>query len=234
MSGRRPPTRCSTAWSTQPKSIDIADMEYLADQDCRAAGRDCRRVEIAKIKDWDKLSPLFTEGKFPDEPKCRARATAPIEVSTVDEHGRQDLRHRARPTGRPASRRVYNADTLGIRPDLVGRPIDTWADLLNPEFKGKAVDPEHPVDRHHGRRHGLEARGRDQVRRQGQHDQGRDRQDHRHPDRGQEGRPVPRVLEDLRREREPDGLGRGGDPVDVVAGRHRRRARRASPASTSR
>jgi putative spermidine/putrescine transport system substrate-binding protein len=33
---------------------------------------------------------------------------------------------------------VYNADTLGIRPDLIKRPIDSWAELLNPEFKGKA------------------------------------------------------------------------------------------------
>jgi len=31
-----------------------------------------------------------------------------------------------------------NADTLGIRPDLIGRPISNWSELLNPEFKGKA------------------------------------------------------------------------------------------------
>jgi putative spermidine/putrescine transport system substrate-binding protein len=33
---------------------------------------------------------------------------------------------------------VYNADTLGIRPDLIKRPIGSWAELLNSEFKGKA------------------------------------------------------------------------------------------------
>jgi putative spermidine/putrescine transport system substrate-binding protein len=33
---------------------------------------------------------------------------------------------------------VYNADTLGIRPDLIKRPIDSWKELLSPEFKGKA------------------------------------------------------------------------------------------------
>ena len=33
---------------------------------------------------------------------------------------------------------VYNADTLGIRPDLIKRPITSWSELLNPEFKGKA------------------------------------------------------------------------------------------------
>ena len=34
---------------------------------------------------------------------------------------------------------MYNADTLGIRPDLIKRPISSWAELLNPEFKGKAA-----------------------------------------------------------------------------------------------
>jgi putative spermidine/putrescine transport system substrate-binding protein len=33
---------------------------------------------------------------------------------------------------------TYNADTLGIRPDLINRPIESWKELLNPEFKGKA------------------------------------------------------------------------------------------------
>ena len=32
---------------------------------------------------------------------------------------------------------IYNADTLGIRPDLVGRPITNWKDILDPAFKGK-------------------------------------------------------------------------------------------------
>ena len=32
---------------------------------------------------------------------------------------------------------IYNADTLGYRPDLVGRKIESWAELFNTEFKGK-------------------------------------------------------------------------------------------------
>ena len=27
----------------------------------------------------------------------------------------------------------------GIRPDLIKRPIESWAELLNPEFKGKSA-----------------------------------------------------------------------------------------------
>lgn len=31
----------------------------------------------------------------------------------------------------------YNADTLGYRPDLVGRTLESWGELFNEEFKGK-------------------------------------------------------------------------------------------------
>src|SRR5207247_10162781 len=34
---------------------------------------------------------------------------------------------------------VYNADTLGIRPDIVKRPIEHSHELLNPEFKGRTA-----------------------------------------------------------------------------------------------
>jgi putative spermidine/putrescine transport system substrate-binding protein len=40
---------------------------------------------------------------------------------------------------------VTNADTLGIRPDLVARPIASWADLVSPEFKGKAALQDQPT-----------------------------------------------------------------------------------------
>lgn len=34
---------------------------------------------------------------------------------------------------------LHNADTLGIRPDIIGRPIDSWKEIINPEFKGRAA-----------------------------------------------------------------------------------------------
>ena len=45
-------------------------------------------------------------------------------------------------TGLPT---VTNADTLGIRPDLMSRPVTSWADLLAPEFKGKAALQDSPT-----------------------------------------------------------------------------------------
>ena len=40
---------------------------------------------------------------------------------------------------------ITNADTLGIRPDLTGRAGHTWADLLSPDFKGKAALQDNPT-----------------------------------------------------------------------------------------
>ena len=37
-------------------------------------------------------------------------------------------------TGMPT---ITNGDTLGIRPDLVGRPITSWADLLSAGIQGQ-------------------------------------------------------------------------------------------------
>jgi putative spermidine/putrescine transport system substrate-binding protein len=35
---------------------------------------------------------------------------------------------------------VCNADTLGTQPDLIKRPIMSWAELLNPEFKDSILN----------------------------------------------------------------------------------------------
>jgi putative spermidine/putrescine transport system substrate-binding protein len=39
----------------------------------------------------------------------------------------------------------YNADTLGMRPDLIKRPIEHWGELFSPEFKGKTAIQDIPA-----------------------------------------------------------------------------------------
>jgi len=34
---------------------------------------------------------------------------------------------------------TFNADTLGARPDRIDRPIESWAEFINPEFNGKTA-----------------------------------------------------------------------------------------------
>lgn len=121
--------------ATQPKSFDIADIEYWICKKVWPAGN-LQAMDVSKIKNYDKIVGIFKSGKLTPE-SVIAQGTAPHTVSFVDgPDGKNFVDNESGwmtliPT-------IYNADTLGIRPDLIGRPIDSWAELLNPEFKGKA------------------------------------------------------------------------------------------------
>ena len=119
-----------------PKSIDIADMEIWQSKIMIPQGV-TQAVEIAKIKNWGDLTPLYTEGVFAGKEVSR-QGDSPIKFMYRDaKDGKSFVKG---PTAWASFvPGVYNADTLGIRPDLVGRPITTWADLIAPEFKGKAA-----------------------------------------------------------------------------------------------
>lgn len=123
--------------ATQPESIDIADLEFWSLK--KLLRRNVLRpIEVSKIKEWDKIVPIFTKGEYPDGRKVSAQGILPYEVQYVDGSDATDFS--AEPTGYATIIPIiYNADTLGIRPDIIQRPIETWAELLNPEFKGKTA-----------------------------------------------------------------------------------------------
>src|SRR5207342_2178928 len=74
---------------------------------------------------------------LPNGKKIGAQGTAPMKVLYLD--GANSKTFSKTPTEFVTLiPTVYNADTLGIRPDLIKRPIESWKELLNPEFKGKA------------------------------------------------------------------------------------------------
>ncbi|OQP87786.1 ABC transporter substrate-binding protein [Rhizobium rhizosphaerae] len=119
---------------TQPKSYDVADIEYWILKKVYASGV-IQPMDVKKLKYFDKVVPLFITGKLkPDS--VIAQGTAPHTVGFVEKPG--DKKFAKEPTQwftmMPT---IYNADTLGIRPDLVGRDISSWADILDPAFKGK-------------------------------------------------------------------------------------------------
>ncbi|EDQ34760.2 hypothetical protein HPDFL43_01145 [Hoeflea phototrophica DFL-43] len=121
--------------ATQPKSFDIADIEYWICKKVWPTGN-LQAMDTSKITNFDKIAPIFTTGKLTPESTV-AQGTAPSTVGFVD--GKDGTSFAKDVTGwMTLIPTIYNADTLGIRPDLIGRPIDTWAELLNPEFKGKA------------------------------------------------------------------------------------------------
>jgi putative spermidine/putrescine transport system substrate-binding protein len=119
---------------TQPNSFDIADIEYWICKKVFPAGT-LQAMDTTKIKYYDKISPLFITGKLTPDSKI-AQGTAPHTVGFVD--GKDGTEFAKSPTQwMTLIPTIYNADTLGIRPDLIKHPVDSWADLLNPEFKGK-------------------------------------------------------------------------------------------------
>ena len=121
--------------ATQPNSFDIADIEYWICKKVWPTGN-LQAMDTSKIKNYDKIVGIFRNGKLTPDSTI-AQGTAPHTVGfTEGPDGKGFVDNESGwmtliPT-------IYNADTLGIRPDLIGRPINNWSELLNPEFKGKA------------------------------------------------------------------------------------------------
>jgi putative spermidine/putrescine transport system substrate-binding protein len=121
---------------TAPNSFDLIDTEYFSLKKILPTGN-LLGIDTKRIKNADKITSLFTKGEVAGK-KVGDQGTAPKKVMYV-----------ASPTAKEFSATptqfmtliptVYNADTLGIRPDLIKRPIDSWKELLNPEFKGKTA-----------------------------------------------------------------------------------------------
>jgi putative spermidine/putrescine transport system substrate-binding protein len=121
---------------TQPKSYDVADIEYFSCKKVFPTGV-LQPMDTKKIKNYEKIVPIFITGKLTPASQI-AQGTAPHTVGFVD--GKTATRFAPHPTEwMTLIPTIYNADTLGIRPDLVGRPIRNWKDLVDPAFKGKTA-----------------------------------------------------------------------------------------------
>ncbi len=120
-----------------PEAIDSADvslyfLKYLV-------GRNTLQpIPLAKFKYWDQTIPLFTKGVYSDGRKAAEQGTAPWTVLYATDASGQKFSKTPTEwlTGTPT---ITNGDTLGIRPDLIGRPVNSWADLISSDFKGRAA-----------------------------------------------------------------------------------------------
>ncbi len=121
---------------TQPSSYDIADIEYWICKKVFPTGV-LQPMDVKKLKYYDKLVQMFVTGKLTPDSKI-AQGTAPHTVGFVE--GPTSTKFASQPSGwMTMIPTIYNADTLGIRPDLVGRKITSWTDILDPAFKGKTA-----------------------------------------------------------------------------------------------
>ena len=128
---------------TNSASMDIADVslpyfKYLV-------GRGVlQTIPIAKFKNFNDTLPLFTKSIYADGREASKQGIAPYTVLYAADASGDKLS--PEPTDILTSvPTITNADTLGIRPDLVGRPIKSWADLLSPDFKDKAALQDNPT-----------------------------------------------------------------------------------------
>ena len=122
---------------TQPDSIDIADVSINVVPDIMKK-KIGLPIPVSKYKWWDTSMPLFKKGEYPDGRKASVEGGAPIKFQYYADKDGSKLS--PTPTDYLTSiPSLTNADTLGIRPDLVGRKIESWAELFNPQFKGKAA-----------------------------------------------------------------------------------------------
>jgi putative spermidine/putrescine transport system substrate-binding protein len=121
----------------QPETVDIADFEFWGLQKVYRSGN-IQPVDVSKIKLWGEMTPLMRDGKSFDGAELSRQGTLPFEVLYTDSADSKEFAAAATgfATIMPS---IYNADTVGIRTDLIGRDITSWSELFNPEFKGKTA-----------------------------------------------------------------------------------------------
>jgi putative spermidine/putrescine transport system substrate-binding protein len=121
---------------TQPNSVDIADLEGW--QAKLAAKRGViQGIEARKIKEFDNFLPIFTKGEL-DGHKIPRQGISPYEALYIAKPDATEL-HDGVTEWLTNVPQVYNADSIGYRPDLVGHTVTEWKDLIDPKFKGKAA-----------------------------------------------------------------------------------------------
>lgn len=123
--------------ASQPDTIDIVDFECWALAKVWRANK-CQPVDISRIKLWDKMSTIQREGTGFDGKPVSVQGASPFKVGYIRAAGDTEFagEQTKLATNVPT---ICNADTLGVRSDMVNRPITSWADLFSSEFRGKAA-----------------------------------------------------------------------------------------------
>ena len=121
---------------TQPNSVDIADLEGW--QAKLAAKRGIiQGIEAKRIKQFDNFLPIFTKGEL-EGSQIANQGISPYAALYLAEKDSTEL-HDGVADWLTNVPQVYNADSIGYRPDLVDKPVTEWKDLIDPKYKGKAA-----------------------------------------------------------------------------------------------
>jgi putative spermidine/putrescine transport system substrate-binding protein len=121
---------------TQPNSFDLVDSEYFSLPNLVPSGN-MVGMDANRIDRIDELATVIASGTVDGE-NVGWDGTAPHEVLYLEDKNATTFATEPTewitliPT-------TYNADTLGLRPDLIDKEITSWASLLDPDFAGKTA-----------------------------------------------------------------------------------------------
>jgi putative spermidine/putrescine transport system substrate-binding protein len=121
---------------TQPNTVDIADVEGWQAKLATKRGV-LQGIEVKKIKEFENILPIFTKGEFSGKVVSR-QGISPYEAMYISKPDAAEL-HEGVTAWATFLPQVYNADSMGYRPDLIKKEITEWKELINPAYKGKAA-----------------------------------------------------------------------------------------------
>lgn len=121
---------------SQPNQYDLFDGEYFSLPLVVPSGN-LQPIDVKRIQEFDKITPIFTTGElYPGARVNTSQGTAPRKVMFLT--GKDSREFAPEPTNWATLIPFqYNADTLGYRPDMVGKKIESWAELFDPKYRGK-------------------------------------------------------------------------------------------------
>jgi putative spermidine/putrescine transport system substrate-binding protein len=118
----------------QNDQYEIAE-GYYNDMRVMAPAKVWQPLDLKRIKEWDKVTNLTKTGKLTPE-SSEGQGDAPFRLMWCDPNGNI--------VKGPADHIImcpawHNADSLGYNPKATGRPIESWGELLNKDFKGRVA-----------------------------------------------------------------------------------------------
>jgi putative spermidine/putrescine transport system substrate-binding protein len=121
--------------NTQPGSFDIAEPAFNYFRRLSAVGN-IQPIDTKRLTNWDEFNDLYRTGKLTASSPFGQGQNPTTVMYTKDgksfvKPGQSDMIF-----GLPS---VHNADTLGYRPDLTGRKLESWSELISDEWRGKVA-----------------------------------------------------------------------------------------------
>ncbi|MCG8692740.1 MAG: extracellular solute-binding protein [Minwuiales bacterium] len=108
---------------------------YFNDMDVFIPSKVWQPIDTTRIKDWDKVTNLSKTGKLTPE-SAVGQGDAPFRHLWLDENGERVDGPSRYISMVPA---WHNADSIGYNPEETGRKIESWAELLSPDFAGRVA-----------------------------------------------------------------------------------------------